>query len=282
MQILDNERLEEYTTFKMGGRCKKIYFPETREDLSIISDACPEAFQHVLGCGSNLLISPKADLKEVICTKNLTEGFENFGGGKFYLPAGLLLSKAISAINASGYGGIEYLISVPGTVGGAIAMNAGRGRSYNLAISDYLQCVDVFIDGKIVRIEKDQCGFGYRKSIFGSMDAAFIIGAEFVFPECDIGESEKRKSERIMLCRNSQDTSAPNMGSVFSKFCPEIVSLVQKSTGKKYKVRFSEKTGNWLLNEGGTYEEALFLINTVKIIHELLNEDCELEIKIWK
>ncbi len=282
MRIEENEIFEKYTTFKMGGHCERVYFPENQEDLITVMKMDPGSFEHVIGCGSNILVSRNIDLKGAICSKNYFEGFKNYGGGKFYFPSGYLLGDVINIINEQGYGGIEYLYSVPGTIGGAILMNAGRGKVYGLSISDFIQYVDVYIDGKVERLEKKYCGFDYRKSNFQRMKNIFIIGAKFLFNKCDAEESKRLKIERLEFCSATQDLSAPNMGSVFSEYDPDILDFVQKKIDMKLNVRYSDKTRNWLLNEGGTFEETMYLINCVKIIHDLLDKNLELEIRIWE
>ena len=166
MKVLENESLKKYTTFRMGGNAKKMYFPENIEELTSLVNNNSNILKYIIGGGSNLIINDKKDFEEVLCLREFNTAIENKREGHFYIGASVRLQKAIKTVNSAGYGGMEFLFSVPGLIGGALYMNAGTGRKTHKYISDFVVSVDVLKDGKICNISKDECKYDYRKSIF--------------------------------------------------------------------------------------------------------------------
>ncbi len=277
MKILENQSLGKYTTIRIGGTAKRFLIPESVDELiNLVLKESPEYF---IGGGSNLLVADR-EFDTVVSLKEFNPVLEFQGNGIFKVGASVRLQCLINNINEEGYGGIEYLYSVPGLVGGAVVMNAGRGRNYNQAISDYILSVDILRDGKVITLEKGECGFEYRKSVFKNSNA-LVLGCTLKFPVMDKTESEQRKRERLDFCRKSQDTSKPNFGTVFCESNAGIMNLIKKrQLGKK--VHFSGKTQNWLLNDGGDYDCAINAIKKVEMLHRLLLKKCIREVIVWE
>ena len=285
MKILENETLSKYTTFKMGGIAKKLYIPENIDDLLEIYKNDIDAYNYIIGGGSNLLINDKKIFKSVILLKNMNNSFKDLGKGKFYVSAFMSLQELILKINESNYGGIEYLFSVPGLVGGAIYMNAGRGEIFNTSIGDFVEYVEYLEDGEVKKLTKEECNFKYRYSKFQEMKNIVIIGAELKFKKGNKEEFTKARKERIDLCKKNQDMSLPNFGSVFKKSDPDIMEKIKvKAVNKNTdKCIFSPKSSNWLLHgKKGTFKEALREINKVKLIHKIKKKEIIPEVIIWK
>ena len=118
MILKENVSLAKYTTFQMGGIAKKMYFPENIEELVKLTTENKKILHFIIGGGSNLLINDKKTFDEVLCLRNFNQTIEHLQGGKYYIGASVRLQKAIRTINEDGYGGIEYLFSVPGLTGG--------------------------------------------------------------------------------------------------------------------------------------------------------------------
>lgn len=281
MKVEHNLRLEKYTTLKIGGLCKELYFPQTANELILLYRDMPDI--KILGGGSNLLISDQEVFNKVICLREYEKDLIVFDDNKVTVSAGVTLQKLILTINSNGLGGIEYLYSVPGLVGGAIYMNAGRGRGANKQISDFLISVDVLEDGEIKTYSKNQCMFNYRSSIFQSKKC-IILKAVFVFNAILAEEGKKLRKERIEICKKFQDGKYPNAGTTFSLSDPIIMKWVKILTSKNKKngIKFSSKVTNWLQNRGdGTYKQAMRLINRVIIAHKIFGKECKLEYEIW-
>ncbi|ODM28013.1 hypothetical protein A7W90_00695 [Clostridium sp. Bc-iso-3] len=279
--IKDNEELKKYTSIKIGGVAKKFYIPESVEELAELLNVLNNPL--IISGGSNLLIDDKGNFESVICLREFNKEVNELGNGVFYFGASVHLQKAILEINKAGYGGIEYLYSVPGLIGGAIYMNAGRGYRHNKSISDYIVSVDVIENRQIKTIQRDFLDFKYRYSSFQD-DNKIIVGAKFKFPQCSIEETSRLRDERIKYCKKEQDNSAANFGSVFCVANPKIMKLVSKlGLGHKDGVHFSKKTPNWILNEGnGNFRDVIRLIEIVQKIHKFTHQECRLEVNIWK
>ncbi len=276
MKSTENQKLDQYTTIRIGGIAKRLLTPESVEELSSLIKA--EKPVYFIGGGSNLLIA-EHEFDLVVDLRGFNTEIAFDGDGVFRVGASVRLQQLINHINEKGFGGIEYLYSVPGLVGGAVAMNAGRGRKYNQTISDYIVSVDILRDGFPMTLKKDECGFSHRDSIF-KHSKDIVIGCTFKFPEMSREDTSKRKKERIEHCQRVQDASKPNFGSVFRESNPRIMNYAQR---RKIggKVHFSGKTANWILNEGGSFEEAMSAIRRVERLHKLFFQKCSREVIVW-
>lgn len=283
MKVLKNEPLSKYTTFKMGGIVKKLYFPETTDELIGLSAVDKGAMKYIIGGGSNLLVNDDKVFEAAICLKDFNRTFDNLPNGRYYIGASVRLQKVIKTINADGYGGIEYLFSVPGLIGGAVYMNAGRGKKHNKCISDYIVSIDYYQDGEIKTIPRENCQFSYRNSVFQRMKNVIIVGVLFEFEEVPLEESKARIGERIDLCKKVQDMSYPNFGTVFCEANKYIIELTRRlHLGYSDGITYSPKTKNWMLHrDNGTFNQAIALIERVKKIHRLFRKTCRVEVKIW-
>lgn len=281
MKELENISLETYTTIKVGGVAKKLYVPETNDELiELIRNKKPKYY---IGGGSNLLIA-NIEFDTVVDLKEFNNIIDVKADGVFIVGASVRLQRVINEINKHGFGGIEYLFSVPGTVGGAVVMNAGRGKQYNKSISDYIDSVTAIkIDsGEIVTIVQSDCGFSYRNSIFKKNEYV-IISVKFHFEKMDIQKSSELKRERLELCKKLQDTSKPNFGSVFMKYDYRIISLAMRLRFGNKKAHFSSLTPNWIINESkADYKSVRRAIRIVELLHKLTFKKCEKEVIIWE
>ena len=271
--------LKKYTTFRMGGKAKTMYIPKTESELIHIVNEIGANF--LIGGGSNLVISER-DFDNVINLRKFNTDIQEQGNGIFVVGASVRLQKLITTINEKGYGGIEYLFSVPGLVGGAIVMNAGRGKLYSASISDYILEVKVWHKGKVKWMQKNECNFAYRSSVFSNGEYV-ILAVKYQFPVTDAGEAEKLRKERIALCKEKQDNSAPNFGTVFCESNKVIMQMFKYlPIGRGSGISYSRKTSNWLLNNGGSFDEVVKMIHRVKRMHALLKQKCRIEVVIWK
>ena len=280
MKVLKDVELKDYTTFRMGGICRCLFVPSTQQEL--IELVASHSHPLLLGGGSNLLVSDRKVFDEVISLREFDTSIEHLGDGEFVVGASVRLQKLIKFINDLGYGGIEYLYSVPALVGGAIYMNAGRGQSYGKYISDHLLEVKVLYDGKVQVLNKDECDFSYRRSRFHSGEYV-ILSARFKFLPGNTQDFEMAVKERLEHCRIHQDASKPNFGTVFCQSNSMVMRLVYRMDLRKRKgVYFSHKTRNWLINDNGTFAQASFRLRLVTILHKLILKSCKTEVVIWK
>ncbi len=284
MIIKHNEDLSKHTTFKTGGTAENFYIPESIDELSNILIEKPELYKYIISGGSNLLINDNRVFPNVLYMSSVSNTIEDMKNGTYYVGASVRIQKLIKQINADGYGGIEYLYSLPALLGGIVYMNAGRGKSHNQCISDYIISVDVIENGVRKKYKKDECDFNYRHSVFQQLDRCVIVGATLRFDKVSTDVTNERIRERIELCKVKQDSSSPNFGSVFCVSNRRIMKIIKSiGFGRTEGCHFSKKTQNWMLKgKTGTYSEAVKLINSIKRIHKLFGQKCSLEVKIWE
>lgn len=274
---LHNESLAKYTTFRIGGIAREMYFPESLDDLITIPNL---AESWIIGAGSNLLINDKGSFGCVVCTARLNKKITLLENGNFFIGAGNRIQNAIAAINKAGYGGLEYLVSIPATIGGAIYMNAGVFSPKTTTISDYLVSVSVFEDGCIKVLKREECFFSKRYSVFHKKRAV-ILGAEFNFPKQSEEISKRKIAERKAIAKN-QDHSGGNCGSVFKVCSYKIVKMIRFFHPSRGGATWSPKTTNWIINKGhATYKDVKTLINLSKILHKICFRKCEQEVIEW-
>lgn len=211
-KISINEPLSKYTTFRVGGTADIYLEPNDKEDaIAIISYLQKMKIpRFIMGNGSNILISDEGIQGAVI---NLEFGFNKIN----YKPecelitagAGIKLAQFVDYSISQNKSGVEMLAGIPGTLGGAIIMNAG---AYGGEISRYLIDVLVIRDGSLLTIPKNEAGFEYRNS---ALQNDVVLEATFKLPE-GIKEDLKISRRETMLKRNnSQPVQLPNAGSIF-------------------------------------------------------------------
>ena len=280
MKIQNNADLSKLTTVHIGGIAKELIIPESDyELLNVIKERKPKYY---IGGGSNLLISDRA-FDTVVSLREFNKNIVDKGDGQFLVGGSVRLQKLILEINNKGYGGIEFLFSVPGLLGGAVAMNAGGGQDQGFSISDYIVNVNCIIDGNIVSLDKKSCLFAFRDSLFKQNPSIIICSALLKFPKQLKELSEQRRKERLDFCREIHDLAYPNFGSVYRVYSPRIVHVVRLLQRNYTKgVHFSCITDNWLCNKGnGTFNQAMCQIKIVKFIHKLFFQKCIPEVIIW-
>lgn len=210
MAIQENYELKKHTTFKIGGSAKKVFFPESIDELVSVLTKNEKII--VLGGCSNILISSKGIDEDVIITTNIAE--YKFEGNILKANCGVkgpFLSKKCQELGLSGF---EFMIGFPGTIGGMVCMNAS---AHNQAINDvFLKCT-VFDKKtkKILKINKEDMKFAYRKSIFSENDY-ILLNAEFELKPFD-KEKISALMERNLEFRKLRQPSLtlPNVGSIF-------------------------------------------------------------------
>jgi UDP-N-acetylmuramate dehydrogenase len=158
------------------------------------------------------------------------------------------LQRLVRVCIENGLQAMEYLYSVPGNVGGAVYMNAGRGIGFNQSVADHLVSVEVFDGGEVRTIRKEDCRFGYRTSLFQQMRGWFILSVLFRLPPQDRETGEAKVRERMKYVREHHDLAFPNAGTVFRKNFVPLPEIIGHRIGN---AAFSSKTPGWIVNLGG-------------------------------
>jgi UDP-N-acetylmuramate dehydrogenase len=280
---LFNEFLSKYTTLKIGGPCEVLSMPDNVEELMKDISYCRlnNIRYRILGNGSNLLIDDLGVRGYVIKLNKCCNSIKLTEKNKLEVGAGVLLSSFIKFSLENNLYGNEFLSSVPGTIGGAIFMNAGTWIDKNLFISDYLISVKYFDGVEIKEFNKEECCFGYRSSIFHQNEDWIILEAIFKLPSQPKELGEKKRKERLEYATSSQDLKYPNAGSIFCKGNGKLLRLLM---GVRWgKAGWSRKTLNWINVYGkATSNDVYRLITFAKMLHFVFLQKIKVEIRIWK
>ncbi|CUS87715.1 UDP-N-acetylmuramate dehydrogenase [Candidatus Kryptobacter tengchongensis] len=280
-KILINEPLAKYSTFKIGGPADLYIEPKDVDELLRLIRYLKEKDIDfvILGNGSNVLISDAGFRGAVI---NLEAGlnFIRVEGECVIAGAGVKLAKFVDFCIENGFRGVEMLAGIPGTLGGAIVMNAG---AYSGEISDYLIDVDVIRNLELIRLNKEDCGFGYRTS---GLTKDVIVQARFKFPYGDVNEMRRVRREILIKRNQTQPVNFPNAGSIFKNPPGNYAGKLIEEAGLKGvqigDAQISEKHANFIINKGNaTASDVLELIKLIQDkVYEKFGIKLELEVRL--
>ena len=251
-KVLINEKVSNYTTYKVGGKVRAICYPKGEEELIKLVKLLKERKikYFVLGNGSNVLFSD--NLYDGIIIK-----LDNFNKIKIEnniieVGAGYPLIKLSNDEMRHSLVGLEFAAGIPGTVGGAIFMNAG---AYGEEMSNIVTSVRILkSDGKIIELNNQEMQFSYRTSVLQKNLEDICLGATLQLNYGDKEEIEQIMTERRKKRRETQPLTFPSAGSVFRN--PEGMyagKLIEDMGMKGYsvgKAMVSDKHANFIINTG--------------------------------
>ena len=278
MERLYNEPLKKHTSFKIGGPPEELVIPENEKELIKEIKRCKKSKikYRILGKGSNILVNDKGVRGVVI--KN-TKACQKLKKSKNIVDVGgsVPLQKFTKFCIDNNLEGMEYLFSIPATVGGALYMNAGRGKKHNLSISDNLVSITIFNGYEKRKLTRKECKFDHRYSIFHKKPEWIILEAKFKLKEQPKEAGIKKIKERIDFVNKDQPRKYPSAGTVFKKN-----SLIASILLNNLKIRDAQIKGNWIINKGNaSYKDVIKLIKINKFINYLVLRKPEIEVEIW-
>lgn len=263
-EIRLSEPLAPYTSLKLGGPADVFLIPKTKEDIAeavkwIRKYHIPHYY---LGYGTNILVGDEG-FKGVVVSIADSLNAITIQGTKVYAEAGASLPMLVLETLKSGLAGIEALGGVPGTVGGALLMNAG---AYGSEIFDVVEKVEVIRGTKLVSLAKEEVHHEYRKT---NLDQDFIISCTLALKKGDKEALLERRRDLLKKRRETQPLDLPNAGSIFKNPPGMYAGALIESCGLKGHriggVSVSEKHANFLVNDqNGTAADMLALIEYVK------------------
>ena len=261
---INSVNLSEVTTYRFGGFCKNFINIESEDELSDLENIIKGKQNVILGKGSNVAFSDKEFYGNVLTPKfeelTLSDNFEIKVGSSVFLPKLSRFFKDNSLSNA------EFLIGIPGTVGGAIKMNAGAyGWEFSELLKD-LRCFNLETF-EIEILKKEELEFSYRKS--KNLDNKIILSATLTVEKGDKKIIDKNLSDFNEKRKKSQPAAIYNAGSVFKNTSDYFAGeLIDNAGLKGYKidgVGVSEKHANFFVAEKGAKAISLFkLVQYVK------------------
>jgi UDP-N-acetylmuramate dehydrogenase len=227
----------------------------------------------ILGGGSNILFKWRR-VRSLILKNKLPKTLTELDRYTIEASSTTMIASILSWCHERQLSSFYYLASVPATVGGAVAMNAGRGRKHRQTIYDFVQSVTVLRDGRVQVLTRDQIPLDYRQTPFTGTKNDLILSATFKFQPAEITGNPRQ--ERVQWSKENQDYSAPNCGSVFKDFTPRLLSALR---GKRFlNASYSAKTINWMLNNGSKSWPLVVLIRITQLLHRLTGRRALLEL----
>ena len=247
--ILLDEPLSKYTWMHVGGAADYYVEPADRNDLIEIAKYFQQnGFPYlVLGRGSNVLVSDDGIRGAVINLEAALSGLR-LEQDCVVAEAGVWLQKFVDFCIQHELSGVEMLAGIPGTIGGAVVMNAG---AHGGEISDHLVEVQVLRGCEVIRVARNDAGFSYRHSAF---ERDVVLSASFRLPKGDKEALAKRRRELILVRNETQPLELPNSGSMFKNPPNTFAARLIEQAGLKGKrignAQISEKHANFIVNLG--------------------------------
>lgn len=256
--------LASLTSFRVGGPAEWYVAPQRIEDLQVSFEWAHSQglLLTLLGAGSNLLVSDRGLPGLVICTRHLRETHFDEETGRVTVGAGEPIARLAWQAADRGWQGLEWAVGIPGTVGGAVVMNAGAHQS---CTKDILLCAQTLSPtGVIEELTPEDLGFGYRTSILQGGDRLLTRATFQLKPGADPIQVRAATTQHLEQRRRSQPYHLPSCGSVFRN--PEARPagwLIEQIGLKGYTIggaQVAERHANFILNRGGAKAIEIFQI----------------------
>ena len=267
MQILENEPMCKHTSFKVGGPARYFAKVENIDDLksgfALAREKGHPSF--ILGNGTNLLVADKGFDGVIITLAGEFSEIKDLGNGAFKVGAATPLGRFARTAMKFGFAGIHKLAGIPGTLGGAIYMNAGAyGQEIGTCCT---QVTTLDASGNLHEHAASECGFGYRQSAF-QKSGETIVSATFQLPTAEslgktVADLETELAECMAKRKASQPLNMPNAGSTFkhldkgSADMPQQIApgyYIEQAGFKGYRIGGAEVStvhANFIVNAGG-------------------------------
>lgn len=283
-EYLVNEPLKNHTTFKVGGPCDILMRPKTEEEIISIVKYCNKndiPFM-VIGNGSNLLVRDKGIRGVVIkLDKNFSQ--ISFDGDRVTAQSGALLSTVSKKSFKQDLTGFEQVSGIPGSIGGAMVMNAGAYDREVSSLVDTVRCLTR--QGEVVEFTKDEMDFAYRSSRV-SKENLIVLSVDFQLKKDNHDEIMERFADYDYRRTSKQPLDKNSAGSTFKRPTGYYASKLIDDTGLRgytYKrAQVSEKHCGFVINmDDASCEDVLSLIHQVQDkVYEKYGVELETEVKI--
>ncbi|KTC76781.1 UDP-N-acetylmuramate dehydrogenase [Legionella brunensis] len=277
-QLLIDEPLADYTTWRVGGVANKLYKPASIPDLALFLKQLPKDEPLLwLGLGSNSLIRDKGFVGTVILTQGCLKEIKLIGEDLVHVEAGVSCATMARFCARANLAGAEFWAGIPGTMGGALRMNAGcfGGETWQSVIE-----VETITRQGELRVRKpEEFEIAYRH-VAGLQDEWFVAAT------CRLVKGEKEKSLRLikeLLAHraNTQPTNEYNCGSVFRNPPGNFAARLIESCGLKGKkvggAMVSEKHANFIINQNGT-ALASDIESLIELVRNTVHQETSVEL----
>ena len=278
-----DEPLKRYTAWKIGGPADALIEPR---DTSTLIEAVKTAREHgipltVLGGGTNVLVRDGGVRGLVIRLAKALTNVE-VEGERVVADAGVLYPVLANTTAGRGLAGLEFATGIPGTVGGAVYMNAG---AYGSETREVLDWAEIYRDGEVVRMENADLDLSYRHSILHEHPDWLVLRAAYTLTPGDADELKARIKE-FRAQRMGGSPNKPSCGSTFKRpendFPGRVIEVAGLKGTRVGMIEVSPVHANYLVNlGGGTAKDALELIQLVRQkVRERLGIELEAEVRV--
>lgn len=284
-EYLLNQKLSNYTTFRIGGECPIVVKPSTVAQIQSLTAFCNENNYdyYYFGKGSNLLVNDNGVDAVVIVLGDNFSDISLKNDSTIIASAGVSLAKICKFALEKSLTGLEFAFGIPGTLGGAVFMNAG---AYGGEIKDiFVACDTVDKNGDIHRFSKEQADLSYRHSVFMQKEMC-IVSVELKLEKGDKAEIKAKMDELLGRRKDKQPLDYPSAGSTFKRPVGNYAAALIDECGLKGLTvggaQVSEKHSGFVINkDNATCEDVLELISKVKeTVYEKTQYKLECEVKI--
>jgi UDP-N-acetylmuramate dehydrogenase len=250
-QLLKHEKLAKYTSWRIGGPADQLYIPQDRQDLIEFIKTLPDSDPVFwMGLGSNLLVRDGGIRGTVVNTKGRLKEMSLTDDGMVYVEAGVPCAHVARFCGERGLIGAEFLAGIPGTMGGALKMNAGAFDGETWAIVNNVDMLDR--SGKVTQRKPKDFKISYR-SVMG-FENEWFLSCLLTLQQGDTVISQQKIKGLLEKRGATQPTNQPSCGSVFKN--PEgdyAARLIEQAGLKGYAIggaSVSEKHANFIVNTG--------------------------------
>ena len=275
--------LQRHTSFRIGGPARRMAFPDSREQLVILLGLAQECGvkPFILGKGTNLLVADEGLDTLVIKTEQMS-AIRQLDDVTLEADAGVSLNRLAVFAQHLGLAGLEFAHGIPGSLGGAVCMNAG---AYGGEMKQVVVEVAALFDDGVRYLTGEEAQFAYRHSLFSDVDAV-VLGAKMRLVKDDSAQIRQRMDDLITRRKQTQPLEYPSAGSTFKRPVGNFAGTLIEKTGLKGLsvggAQVSEKHAGFVINIGGaTCADVMELIAQVqKRVYEAHGVQLEPEVKI--
>ena len=263
--VLLNEPLSKHTSFRIGGPADIFLLPKSTDELIKIAEKCVKLSYPftLIGDGTNVLVLDEGIRGVVVSTKQMNN-FDFTCDGKLRADAGARLGKLAEEACSRSFDGLAFAAGIPGTIGGAVFMNAG---AYGSEIGDFVCSVTVF-DGCKRMLSKSEMEFGYRSSIL-QKNSSIVLEVNLQLKKGLMQDIRKKVVELNAQRKESQPLDSLSAGSTFKRPPDRFAAeLIDKTGLKGFQIggaRVSDKHAGFIINTGNaSAKDVLELMEAVR------------------
>lgn len=284
-EILIDEPMSKHTSFKIGGKVKALVIPSDFKQIEKTIELCHRLEQpfFIMGNGSNILVEDSG-IDALIIKISDALSKVSIEDDLVIAEAGVLLSKLSKVVLRESLQGFEFASGIPGTLGGAIFMNAG---AYGGEMKDVIEWVDVMtMCGEVLRVDRDHLQFGYRTSIVKDRNY-IVLRVGIRLKKGDLQIIKEITNELTKKRVSKQPLELPSAGSTFKRpsgyFAGQLIEEAGLRGLRHGDAQVSEKHCGFIVNLGNaTCKEVMELISVVqKVVFDTFDVELEREVRIF-